>query len=70
MRIRLTADYRGVLTGERFYQAGEYEAGDEMPPAHAAALVEAGRAELLEADPVGPPQPTRVSKGRRAKGGL
>jgi len=44
MVIKLTADYRGVLTGETYYTAGTYAVPGEMLEAHAAALVAAGRA--------------------------
>jgi hypothetical protein len=48
MRIKFITDYRGVLTGERYYQAGEM--GDFESPA-AARLVNAGRAEYAEDQP-------------------
>ena len=50
MRLRLTADYRGVLTDEAYYRAGEYTAGQDMPTTHAKALISAGRAVVTEAD--------------------
>ena len=65
MRIQLTADYRGVLTEERFYLAGDYEAGDVMPPAHAKALVDAGRAVAIEADEPKEAEPVKVAKRGR-----
>lgn len=65
MRIELHADYRGVLTGEAFYQSGEYETGDAMPLSHARALVEAGRATLLEADEEPAETPVKVTKRRK-----
>ena len=69
MKVRLTADYRGVLSDEAYYTAGDYVAGVDMTPAHAQALVEAGRAELLEADLIEQPAPVKVVKrGRKAQG--
>lgn len=72
MKIELGQDYRGYLTGEVFYRAGAYEAGVDMHPAHAAALVQSGRAvvvEDVEADEPEPqPAPRVMKKGR--KGGL
>jgi hypothetical protein len=46
MKINLLVDYRGVLTGERFYTAGEYEIGAGVPLTEdqAKALIAAGRA--------------------------
>ena len=50
MKIRLLADYRGVLTDEVFYPAGDYDAlpGADMPERHARALLQAGRATSKE----------------------
>ena len=42
MKVNLLADYRGVLTDERFYPAGVHD----LPSDQAEALVNAGRAEL------------------------
>jgi len=44
MRINLFSDYRGVLTGEQFYQAGIVDVSDGI----ASALVAAGRAEYVD----------------------
>jgi len=46
MKIELLADYRGVLTDERYYTAGEYTQ-DNMPESYARVLVAQGRAVLL-----------------------
>jgi hypothetical protein len=45
MKIKLLADYRGVLTDEEYYTAGVYDLPDEQ----AKALVDAGRAETVKA---------------------
>lgn len=44
MRIDLLSDYRGVLTNEDFYAAGQYDIPGMMPQAHAENLLKAGRA--------------------------
>lgn len=67
MRILLIADYRGVLTGETYYKAGEYETGAAMPLSHAQALVVGNRADLIEADPEPVREPVRVTKRRTSK---
>jgi predicted flap endonuclease-1-like 5' DNA nuclease len=46
MKIKLLADYRGVLTGEQFFTAGEHD----LPGGMAQALINEGRAELAERD--------------------
>lgn len=56
MKIRLPADYRGELTQERYYLAGDYEEGGEIPLSFMQALVAAGRAVVLDA--VEPPTAT------------
>lgn len=61
MRIQLHADYRGVLTDEVYYVAGEY-GDDAMPPAHMKALIEAGRA-----DAVKPAKTTATKRTRRTR---
>lgn len=43
-KIRFLVDYRGVLTRERFYQAGDVA---DMGPAHVIPLIKAGRAERV-----------------------
>ena len=43
MKVNLLADYRGVLTDERFYPAGVHD----LPDGQANAMVDAGRAELV-----------------------
>jgi len=49
MKVLLLTDYRGVLTNEQFYTAGSYAVPADMPKAHAAALVAAGRANVQKA---------------------
>lgn len=44
--VRFLVDYRGVLTGELFYQAGAVVEVDNAP-----ALVAAGRAEYVKEEP-------------------
>jgi hypothetical protein len=68
MKVNLPNSYRGVLTDERYYEAGEYEVGGAMPPAHAAALVEAGRAVDITPAPKAPPpapKPTKPAAPRK-----
>ena len=62
MKIRLLADFRGSITQERYYVAGEYEAGGVMPLAHAKALVADGRAVWLEVAKPKPAQPTEAKR--------
>jgi hypothetical protein len=62
VKVRLDADYRGVLTGESFYPAGVYVAGDDMPSGHADALVKAGRAVVVESVRADKPAPVRKGK--------
>lgn len=58
MLIILLADYRGVLTNERYYTAGQHDIDDDT----AAALVAAGRAEYVT-----PPEPEPVAKTKTTK---
>ena len=62
MKINLLSDYRGVLTNEQFYLAGEHDLSDSM----AQALIKAGRAVAVE-----PPKPaavkTKTTRRRTAK---
>jgi len=44
MKIKLLVDYRGVLTEEQYFVAGEYD----MPDKWAIGLIAEGRAESLE----------------------
>jgi hypothetical protein len=64
MRVRFLSDYRGKLTGEQFYQAGD-EADLETGPA----LVAAGRAEACAAPVAAPEIPVEAeppkTKGRK-----
>lgn len=70
MRIKLLADYRGRLSGEQFYPAGEYDAPDQMPQEVAEGLVAHGRAELLEqAQPEPEPKPAAKLRSRTKRGG-
>lgn len=49
MKIKLTGDYRGILTDEQYYTAGIYSVPDGMSQKHANALLHAGRAaEVVE----------------------
>lgn len=65
MKIQLLNDFRGSITNERFYVAGEYEVGVDMAPAHAQALVDDGRAIVSEADKPAPKPAAKRS--RKAK---
>jgi hypothetical protein len=64
MRINLLGDYRGVLTDEEYYTAGQYETPGMMPDAHAKNLLGAGRAVALDAPEVAEPV-RRVSRTKR-----
>lgn len=70
MKIQLGQDYRGHLTGEVYYRAGVYEAGVNMHPAHAAALVQSGRAVEVEDVEAAEPEPTPAPRRKARKGGL
>ncbi len=64
MKIHLYADYRGVLTGEVFYAAGEHDLAEGT----AVALVAAGRAEYVdEPEPEPTPAPTKTTKRNTKK---
>lgn len=52
MQINLLSDYRGVLTEETYYTAGQYTIPDDMPEAYAANLISNDRAVV-----VGEPKP-------------
>lgn len=60
MRIRLLVDYRGVLTEEEYYTAGEYIIPGDMPDAFAENLISAGRAVVVEPKPA--PRVSRKTK--------
>ena len=65
MRVQFLVDFRGKLTGEIFYQAGETA---EFAPAAAQALIDEGRAVLVpeptpEIAPAAAKQPKRKSSG-------
>ena len=60
MVINLLSDYRGVLTDEEYYTAGEYKTPGDMPDAHAENLVNAGRAVVIIEEPA-----PRVNRKRR-----
>lgn len=61
MKILLLADYRGVLTGERFYPAGEHD----LDEAIASALIAAGRAVLVTSEPEPEPEPVKPTRRRK-----
>ena len=61
MKVLLLADYRGVLTGEQYYEAGEHD----LPAGIAQALVNDGRAESLEPDPQPEPVKPAAKKGKK-----
>ena len=63
MKIKLLADYRGVLTGEQFYTAGEHD----LEEGTASALVAAGRAEYIDAPEPEPAAPTKTTKRNTKK---
>lgn len=64
MKIKLLADYRGVLTAERFYTAGEHDFDENT----AAALVAAGRAEYVEQpEPEPEPEPAKKTTATRKR---
>ena len=48
MKIKLLVDYRGVLTHEAYYTAGQYSIPDDMPESYAKELVKAGRAVMVD----------------------
>ncbi len=65
MRVQFLVDFRGKLTGEIFYRAGETA---EFAPATAQALIDEGRAVLVpeptpEIAPVQSARPKRKSSG-------
>ncbi len=65
MRVQFLVDFRGKLTGEIFYRAGETA---EFAPATAQALIDEGRAVLVpdvtpEIAPAQPAKPKRKSGG-------
>lgn len=59
--VRFLVDFQGVLTQERFYTAGSVA---EFDAATAAALVEDGRAELVEQDDSTPGRRGAKTQGR------
>ena len=68
MKIRLLVDYRGVLTDEKYFVAGEYEAPGDMPEAYAKALIADARAEEIieKAPPANPKPKRRVTRRKKA----
>lgn len=69
MKMKLLSSYRGVLTAEIFYEAGDYEVGVDMPQPHAERLVDAQRAVWIaepapevEAEPEAKPKRSRKKK--------
>lgn len=69
MKIRLLADYRGHLTGERFYRAGVLEVDKDIPEDFATALIHAGRAVQVEAVRAAADGGGSPRHGKRARGG-
>ena len=66
MKIRLFSDYRGVLTNEVFYLAGEHV----LPDGVAQALIKASRAVAVEPEveePTPKPKTTRTKRTRKPK---
>ena len=61
MKINLLSDYRGVLTGEVFYSAGQHDLDDKT----AAALIAAGRAVLVDEPPAPKPASPSARRGRK-----
>ena len=61
MKSTLLQDYRGVLTGERFYPAGQHDLDD----ATAAALIAAGRAVPVAPEPKPEPEPAKPARRRK-----
>ena len=69
MKIELKADYRGVLTDERFYRAGVLEVDVDIPEDDAAALIHAGRAVEVQAIQAAA-EDRPVKRGSKRKGEL
>ena len=68
MKMKLLSSYRGVLTAEIFYEAGDYEVGVEMPQPHAERLVDAKRAEwIVEPVPEVEPESEPEAKPKRSR---
>lgn len=61
--VKFVAAYRGVLTGERFYEAGTVAEFDDKA---ASQLIKDKRAELVE-EPEPEPKPTTTTKRTRRK---
>jgi hypothetical protein len=70
MKMKLLSSYRGVLTAEIYYEAGDYEVGADMPLPYAERLVEAKRAEWIEEpkpEPEPEPKPEPKAKPKRSR---
>ena len=63
--VQFVQDYRGMLTGETYYQAGEVV---EVKPAVAAQMVEDGRAEYVPDKPAAKPKPAPRKRKPKATG--
>ena len=68
MQVQFLVDFRGKLTKEIFYRAGETA---EFAPATAQALIDEGRAVLVpDVTPeIAPAQPARPQRKQRNSGG-
>lgn len=69
MKIQLLADYRGVLTDEKFYTAGEHEAGPGclLSEGQAKKLIADGRAEEIKVRRVSPKAKTKVTRRKTTR---
>ena len=63
IQVKFLTDYRGVLTGERFYEAGEVA---EFEDKAADQLIKDNRAELVVAEKADP-SPTTTTKRTRTR---
>ena len=60
--VKFLVDYRGVLTGEKFFKTDETAVFDD---AMASALIDAGRAELVQEPEPEPVEKTTTTKRTR-----
>ena len=69
MQVQFLVDFRGKLTGEIFYRAGETA---EFAPATAQALIDEGRAVLVpDVTPeIAPAQPAKPKRKQQGSGGV
>ena len=63
IQVKFLTDYRGVLTGERFYEAGEVA---EFEDKQASQLIKDNRAELVVAEKADP-SPTTTTTTKRTR---